>query len=86
MKRKTSQKTRLSCQTDLVVRSSRQGETIFRSFRASSYLVKFLGIVTRVVLDKPFDLGTAITITTRYRTVPQSYCGRDYLLHSVQVI
>ena len=79
MKRKTSQKTRLSCQTDLVVRSSRQGETIFRSFRASrynflyrlrvfidhfmlialsiwcllflssSYLVKFLGIITRVV-------------------------------------
>ena len=49
MKRKTSQKTRLSCQTYLVVRSSRQGETIFRSFRASSYLVKFLGIVTRVV-------------------------------------
>ena len=31
MKRKTSQKTRLSCQTYLVVRSSRQGETIFHS-------------------------------------------------------
>ena len=80
MKRKTSQKTRLSCQTDLVVRSSRQGETIFCSCRASrynflyrlrvfidhftlialsiwcllflfssSYLVKFLGALTRVV-------------------------------------
>ena len=57
MKRKTSQKTRLSCQTDLVVRSSRQGETIFRSFRASSYLVKFLGTLTRVVrlATRPWD-------------------------------
>ena len=81
MKRKTSQKTRLSCQTDLVVRSSHQEEeeTISPGCRASrynllcrlrvfidhfmlialsiwcllflssSYLVKFLGTLTRVV-------------------------------------
>ena len=81
MKRKTSQKTRLSCQTDLVVRSSHREETISPSLSCFlgealtvvcacslivlcsllslsgvyyfcflfSYLVKFLGTLTRVV-------------------------------------
>ena len=52
MKRKTSQKTRLSCQTDVLHikrKRKRSRPAVVLSLACSSYLVKFLGIVTRLV-------------------------------------
>ena len=74
MKRKTSQKAlssqTLSARLEAWKRSDLSSTIVIVLF---SYLVKFLGTLTRVVKLNHTTLGLLQT-TTRYRAVPQSYC------------